>query len=123
VPRHGVRGSYCDVSSNAVQIVGNVVFDVGDQPFYWNVQPGGQFPLVRAAAPFYVANNLFVKSAFNLPAVAPFVNHSAVIDWKGYTPATFTNNVVAVQLPPSFPLETPRFIGGMSCGAGECPPY
>ena len=112
----GGAGVYNDVSSTGVQVEQNVVHTCGNQPFYWNVQPGGLHPLARDAEPTRVTGNLFVKDFLDGHAQAPWVNGTSVIDWKGYTPAVFRANVVASLLPRDAPRH-PKLIGGTSCGA------
>ena len=100
-----------------VQVLQNVVWHVGDQAFYWNVQPGGDVPLVRDAAPTVVRGNLFVKDTLDADAQAPWVDSTpGNVDWKGYTPSTFSQNVVASLVPAGAPRR-PALLGGKSCGS------
>ena len=115
----GGAGIYLDVSSNAVQVEGNVVFGVGDQPFYWNIQPGGQYPLQEGAVTTRVVGNVFVKDTFDAQRAAPWVNNTPVIQWKAYRPGIFRSNIVAELLSKNqmaaAAARPPNFLGTEPC--------
>ena len=55
---NGGGGIYLDVSSTAVQVTANLVYDVAYAPLHWNVQP--HTPQAEGAEITRIINNVFV---------------------------------------------------------------
>ena len=105
---NGGSGMYFDVSSTAWQVSRNLVYNVTNAALHWNVNPGVAQAWGKTATPMRFDNNVLIAERDNAyyreganhsrgGTAGPWGLGNAAITWNGYTPASFTRNVVVVD--------------------------
>ena len=127
---NGGSGMYFDVSSTGWQVSNNLVYNVTNSALHWNVNPGVAQAWTSAAVPMRFTNNVFIAERDNSyyrkkgnhtrgGHGGPWGLGNAAITWNGYTPASFTRNVVVVDATTA--PSRGAWFEGRPCGADKLP--
>jgi len=111
---NGGCGIYLDVSSSGWRVEGNLVHSTVTDSLYWHMNPG--IPVMNTVPTTFV-NNVFIYNGTQNHFYAKKTNK--ILDWTGYTRATFERNVVVADT--GTYAYQPVLFGGLPCAREETP--
>lgn len=113
---NGGEGIYLDVSATGNSVSKNLVFDVISSPLFWHVNPG--VLMAKDAVGTNISNNVFVQNRGSPFYTGERHHGGVVLEWWGYTKASFNHNVVAVLDRAAKPI-CPVWWSGAPCAKSE----